>query len=259
MIREIPQNIMNLAKIAVLAAQKGGKKILKSKETISYRYINNTNPSSSLDLIIENTIISVIKKMRADDGIIGEEGGVINSKNGVRWIIDPIDGTMNYLHNIPHWCISIACEKLINEQWTTIVGVVYDVLKNEFFSAIQGYGAKINNNKLFVPQTRSLQKALIATEFSYNIATRLEQINMISNLVNVVKDIRSTGSSALDICWIALGRFDGFFESDLSYWDWAAAALILREAGGTVSPFQEGIIASNRLIHKQLIQRISLK
>lgn len=259
MTKEIPQNIMNLAKIAVLAAQKGGKKILKSKETISYRYINNTNPSSSLDLIIENTIISVIKKMRPDDGIIGEEGGVINSKNGVRWIIDPIDGTMNYLHNIPHWCISIACEKLINEQWTTIVGVVYDVLKNEFFSAIQEYGAKINNNKLFVPKTRSLQKALIATEFSYNIATRLEQINMISNLVNVVKDIRSTGSSALDICWIALGRFDGFFESDLSYWDWAAASLILREAGGTVSPFQQGIIASNPLIHKQLIKRISLK
>ena len=259
MTKEIPQNMLNLANIATLAAKKSAKKILNSKKTIAYMYINNTNPSSSLDLIVEDTIRSIIKKMRPDDGIIGEEGNFINSKNGVRWIIDPIDGTVNYLHNIPHWCISIACEKLINKQWITVVGIVYDVLRNEFFSAIQGYGAKINNNKLFVTKTRHLHKALIATEFSYDIVTRLDQINMISNLVNAVKDIRNTGSSTLDICWIALGRFDGFFESDLSYWDWAAASLILREAGGTVTPFQKGIVASNTLLHGQLIQRISLK
>lgn len=247
---------MEFINISIHAIKECTKK-LNQKEKFSFVYTNHTDPSSSLDLNIENTIKSTIKQIRPKDGIIGEESGSVDSESGVRWIIDPIDGTMNFLHNIPHWCISIACEQLIDSRWITITGVVYDVFRNELFTSVLGSGAKLNNYPIKISNTNHLRDSLIATELSYNINNRNGQISTLAKLVSHIKDIRSTGSSALDICWVANGRFDAFFESDLSYWDWAAAALILKEAGGKFVRYDKGLIATNTLIHKQLIKKIT--
>ncbi len=175
------------------------------------------------------------------------------SYSGLRWVFDPLDGTVNYHYGIPHWAVSISCERYEKDTWHKEIAVVYDVLKDDLFTAIHGQGAFLNNVPLAVNNQTELSNALIATEFSYCKEARVFQTTLFVNLLPQIRDIRSSGSSALDLCWLAAGRFDGFCENELFPWDWSAASLIVEEAGGIVSNFGTGVIAGSPEVHKRLV------
>lgn len=214
----------------------------------------NTNPVTAADKAAEIAITNVVKKARPEDGLIGEEGSDVKSKTGLRWVFDPLDGTVNYVSQVPHWGISISCEEFDGTKWNPRIGVIYDIIRNETFTAIRNQGAFLNRSEIKVNMTKNLSKALIATEFSYNRQNRSLQAEIFSRLLLEVRDLRSCGSSALDLCWVACGRWDGFYENELSIWDWSAGSLIVQEAGGLVTPLGTGIVASTRPIHKKLNQ-----
>lgn len=213
---------------------------------------SSTDPLSQADRAGEAIIKKLIMKERPYDGLLGEEGSDIASNSHLRWVFDPLDGTVNYLYKIPHWAISIACERFDGIHWDTVCAAVYDVKREEIFTAIDGRGAYLNGDQIQVNHIDTLTKALIATEFSYLSQSRASQGKVLAELLPKVRDIRSYGSSVLDLCWVAAGRVDGFYESELSRWDWSAACLIVKEAGGSVSPFHTGVIASTPFLHASL-------
>lgn len=216
----------------------------------------NTNPVTAADKAAEIAITNVLKKARPEDGLIGEEGSNVKSKTGLRWVFDPLDGTVNYMYQIPHWAISISCEEFDGTQWNPRIGVIYDIIRNETFTAIRNQGAFLNRSEIKVNMTKNFSNALIATEFSYNRQIRFHQSEIFSTVILEVRDVRSCGSSALDLCWVACGRWDGFYENELSIWDWSAGSLIVQEAGGLVTPLGTGIVASSQPIHKKLNQLV---
>ena len=247
-----------LINFAIYLAKKSAEEILKIKKRSIIRVKKSqTDPTTQADMVGEVKLRSIIEKVRPDDGILGEEGTEKQSKNKFRWVFDPIDGTVNYLYRIPHWAVCIAGEKFQNNQWIPIIGVVYDVMRDELFAAVKGEGAYLNNLKIKVSKKETISQALIATEFSYIPDNRSKQVQILVNILPQIRDIRSNGSSALDICWVAMGRFDGFYESELQRWDWSAAAVILKEAGGVISPYKKGVIAAPKPLYKKLSFLIS--
>jgi len=180
-----------------------------------------------------------------------------------QWIIDPLDGTTNYAHNFPVFTVSVALAK--NKE--IVIGVVFDPMRNEMFSAIKGEGVYLNGKKIRVSSVDDLDKSLVATGFPYDIRVSKENnIIHFNNFVTRVQGIRRCGSAAMDLCYVACGRFDGFWELKLKPWDMAAGALIVHEAGGRISDFQDGefslfdaeILASNGLIHSQMVNVLQL-
>jgi myo-inositol-1(or 4)-monophosphatase len=189
---------------------------------------------------------------------LAEEGLSKQGGAGYRWIIDPLDGTTNYAHNFPIICVSIALES----KGEIVLGVVYDPLREEMFSAVKGKSAFLNEKEIKVSSVDDLDKSLIATGFPYDI--RVSDVNNIGHFNNFlirVQGIRRCGSAALDLCYVACGRFDGFWELKLKPWDMAAGALIAQEAGGRVSDFKNRefsifdseILTTNGLIHQQMV------
>ncbi|MDP3372318.1 MAG: inositol monophosphatase family protein [Candidatus Paracaedibacteraceae bacterium] len=244
-----------LLELATKAAISAGQKILSYAHPIQVEFkSDNTNPITDADKLGETVIKNIIMQARPNDGIIGEEGTNIKSKTGLRWVFDPLDGTINYIYKIPHWAVSISCEEFDGWCWKPKVGVIYDIARNEIFSAIKNNGAVLNDSKIAVNEIKDFSEALLSTEYSYNRRKRLYQTKIMSDLLLKVRDIRSCGSSVLDLCWVACGRFDGFYENELSPWDWSAGSLIVQEAGGIITPLGTGIIASPQLIHKKLCQ-----
>lgn len=252
----INDELSQLSALAVKTVKICAKNIKNNiKPTFLHNKTHLTNPLSTADEIGEKIIKNLLLSERPDDGILGEEGTFLPSNNGFRWIFDALDGTVNYLYNIPHWAVSLSCEKLTGDNnWQTIIGVVYDPVRKELFTTIKGRGAQLNGKSLLVNKITEVEKALVATEFSYSPSVRLIQLRTFSRLLPKVKDIRSTGSSALDLCWVALGRFDAFYESDLYEWDWSASKLIVEESGGVTSFYGTGIVASNPIIHQNLLK-----
>jgi myo-inositol-1(or 4)-monophosphatase len=175
-----------------------------------------------------------------------------------RWIIDPLDGTVNFAHGYPAFCVSIACEA----DGVLAYGVVYDPLRDELFEARRGGGASLNGQAIRVSKTARLDQALIATGFPYDIRARVPQtLARLGRLLGVVQGLRRGGSAALDLCYVACGRLDGFYEENLKPWDTAAGLLILTEAGGKITTFEgrdydlyaPNILASNGPLHADLI------
>ncbi len=176
-----------------------------------------------------------------------------------RWIIDPLDGTVNFAHGFPMFCVSIAFEAAGLVEY----GVVYDPLREELFEARRGGGATLNGEPIRVSSVDRLDAALLATGFPYDIRERLpETLGRLGRIMGVAQGVRRAGSAALDLCYVASGRLDGFFEENLKPWDTAAGVLLVREAGGRVSTFNgesyeltsRNILASNGLIHKKIIE-----
>ncbi len=234
----------------------GAGKILSAgfhrSKKISFK--GQIDPVTQYDLKSERYIISGIKKKYPDHSVLAEEGSGFDNGSLYRWVIDPLDGTVNYAHGFPVYSVSIALE--YNKQ--AIVGVVYDPEADELFSAGLGLGARLNNHNIKVSPQRSLGRSLLATGFAYNIRTaRKNNLGMFSRMMKKAQAVRRLGSAALDLCWLAAGRLDGFWEYYLHPWDTAAAALIVTEAGGRVtridggkySIFDEDILASNGFIH----------
>ena len=185
---------------------------------------------TSLDRHIESETVQFIRKSRANDGILGEEGAAQSGTSGIRWIIDPIDGTSNFIYGIPYFSISIAVEA----EGDVVAGVVADLSSNDIFDAVKGHGSRCNNEIITVNDNDSLKSAIVTTGFSYRPERREIQGGMLQHILPRIGDIRRFGSAALDLCWLAAGRVDAFYEEGLNLWDYAAGSLIVSEAGGTV-------------------------
>ena len=187
--------------------------------------------ATQMDIASEKLIVESILSARPDDGIIGEEGASRESKSGVTWIIDPVDGTVNYFYGLPGWAISIAAK----DENGTLVGVVHSPTVNATWHASKGGGAFLNNVKIACNDPVELNRALISTGFAYDVQVRTEQLKIVNALLPQIRDLRRIGSAAADICHVATGMVDGYFETGLFEWDLAAAELIAREAGATVT------------------------
>ena len=201
----------------------------------------------------QDIIVSEIEKRFPDHSIVAEEGIRKNKAKNYIWYIDPLDGTVNYVHNIPIFCVSIALYR-DNEPY---IGVCYNPMNNELFCAQSGSGAFLNKEKITVSETQRLVDALLVTGFPYETNDMDTLIERFSRCIKNAQGIRRLGSAAIDLCYVASGRFDGFWESGLNPWDLAAGIVILEEAGGTVTSFdgslfdlsQGEILASNTRIH----------
>ena len=194
--------------------------------------------ASEVDSLAEAEIIKELKRANPDYAILGEEGG---SKKGTAggsrfsWVIDPLDGTSNYLRGFPHWCISIA----LVEAGEPIHGVIFDPLRNELFTASRGAGAVLNDKKIRVAERPQLGGAMLVTGFAPRERERAgAQLDCIRELLRDAEDVRRTGSAALDLAYVAAGRVDAYFEAGVKPWDIAAGVLLVREAGGRVTDFR---------------------
>jgi myo-inositol-1(or 4)-monophosphatase len=187
--------------------------------------------ATQMDLASEKLIVQAILMARPDDGIIGEEGTSRASKSGVTWVIDPVDGTVNYFYGLPGWCVSIAAK----DESGTLVGVVHSPTVNSTWHASKGNGAFLNNVKIACNNPVELNRALISSGFAYDVTNRIEQLKIVNVLLPKIRDLRRIGSAAADICHVATGLVDGYFETGLFEWDLAAAQLIAEEAGAVVT------------------------
>lgn len=238
-----------LLNLAVDIAKKAGELLLARPKTLDI----NTK-SSDIDIVTqmdrasEKFIVESILAKRPDDGIIGEEGADRPSKSGYTWVIDPIDGTVNYLYNMAGWSISIA----IKDSQGTLIGVVYSPTINALFTAIRGGGSYLNGAKLACNDPIELNRALLATGFAYRKELREEQVHQFNKLILNIRDYRRNGSAAIDICHVAAGIVDGYYEMGLYEWDRAAAELIATEAGAKVSVHGELTIAAGPYLYGKL-------
>jgi myo-inositol-1(or 4)-monophosphatase len=190
-----------------------------------------TDMVSDVDRAAEAVVSRILHQRRPDDGLLGEEGTSREGSTGVRWVVDPLDGTTNFLFGIPQFCVSIAAE--LDGQ--TAVGVVVDPGRDETWAVVRGGGARCNGTPCRVAAERStLATALVATGFGYQSVRREWQAQVVAQVIPAVRDIRRLGSAALDLCWTAGGRYDAYYEWGLNPWDLAAGALICQEAGARV-------------------------
>ncbi|MCX5849066.1 MAG: inositol monophosphatase family protein [Deltaproteobacteria bacterium] len=250
---------------AVDLARKSGA-LLKEKfsQTHQIHYKGEINLVTEADKMSEDLIIAAINRNFPDHGILAEESPMIKGAGKLRWIIDPLDGTTNYAHGYPVFCVSIALEK----EGEIALGVVYDPMREEMFIAVRGEGAYLNDKKLAVSRTDNISRSLLATGFPYDIRESKENnLDYFNSMAVNVQAIRRAGAAALDLAYLAAGRFDGFWELKLKPWDTAAGCLLVTEAGGAISDIAGGkwhlyspnLLASNGLIHKQMIKKLSSK
>ena len=227
-----------MVNIAVRAARAAGDIIVRNMDRLDRIKIvtkQNNDFVSQVDLMAEEAIISSIKQAYPDHGILAEESGTQSENSEFQWIIDPLDGTTNYLHGFPQFAVSIA----LKHKDRLEVGVIYDPISQELFTASRGNGAMLNEKKIRVTSHSGLENALIGTGFPYYDQSYLDTyIETMKALMQKTAGLRRPGSAALDLAWLAAGRIDGFWEFNLKAWDIAAGALIIREAGGIVSDFE---------------------
>ncbi|MBD0277613.1 MAG: inositol monophosphatase [Bacteroidota bacterium] len=249
-----------LKQTLLAAVQAGADEILRftdldfkisSKDSIN-------NLVTEVDHASEKAIINTIKKDFPDHHILSEECGDLAQDSEYKWIIDPIDGTINFAHHIPICCISIGVE----HNGEMILGAVYNPFMNEYFLAEKGSGATLNDKPITVSKKERVENACLVTGFPY---TYLDEPNgpleVFERFIRRGVPVRRLGSAAIDLCWVACGRFDGFYEHRLQAWDSAAGFLIVEEAGGRVtnfkgepySPYEPGMIASNGIMHNELV------
>jgi len=241
-----------------LAHKAGALLIKKSDQSIEVHYKGDINLVTEADKMSESLIIETIRRNFPDHGILSEESPAILGESPMRWIIDPLDGTTNYAHGYPVFCVSIALEK----DGAVILGVIYDPTRQDTFTAVRGEGAYWNGKRLAVSKTRDLTRSLLATGFPYDIRESKENnLNYFNLMAKEVQAIRRAGAAALDIAYVAAGRFDGFWELKLKPWDMAAGCLLVEEAGGKITDIfadpwnllSHHILVSNGLIHEQMI------
>ena len=191
---------------------------------------SETDLVSEADRASEAAILDLLTRERPDDGLLGEEGSSREGPSGRRWVVDPLDGTINYLYRFPAWCVSVALEDADGG----LVGVVHDPLRDEMFTASRGGGAFLNGARVEVNAEESLELALVDTGFAYQAPVRASQSQLLTQVLPQVRDIRRAGAAALDLAWVSCGRLDAYFERGLKHWDWAAARLLIAEAGGAL-------------------------
>lgn len=189
-----------------------------------------TDLVSDADREAERVVRELLEAERPDDGLLAEEGSRVVTESGRRWFVDPLDGTVNFLYGFHSWAVSVAVE----DHEGLLAGVVLDPVRDECFSAVRGGGAWLGDERLRASGCDELPRAMVATGFSYDALRRAAQAQELVRVLPRVRDIRRAGAAALDLCFLAAGRVDAFYERGLNQWDWAGGRLIVEEAGGTV-------------------------
>jgi myo-inositol-1(or 4)-monophosphatase len=254
-----------MLKTTLINAAKAGAAVMQHYFNGSFQVSNKegiNNLVTEADKESERVIMGIIKNDFPDHYILSEEAGEIIQDSTIKWIIDPIDGTVNFANGIPICCVSIGVE----QEGKMIMGAVYNPFMNEFFFAQKGFGASLNDKKIQVTQRSEVIKACLVTGFPY---TYLDLPNgplqVFERFIRKGIPVRRLGSAAIDLCWVAAGRFDGFYEHKLEAWDSAAGFLMVEEAGGKVtdftgapfSPYQPHILATNGLIHEEMLRYVN--
>ncbi|HNV87964.1 MAG TPA: inositol monophosphatase family protein [Methylotenera sp.] len=247
---------------AVKAAREAGRIINRASQDVNALTITSKTFNdfvSEVDHAAERAIIDTLKAAYPDHGFLGEESGNTNQESENIWIIDPLDGTTNFLHNYPFYCISIA----LQQKGVLTQAVIYDPVRNDLFTATKGRGAFLNDKRIRVTNRSKLQDSLIATGFPFRDFTHLDTyMAMLKDMIKKTTGIRRPGSAALDLAYVAAGFTDGFFEINLSAWDIAAGGLLVQEAGGIVADFEGNeswlktgnIVAANPKVFAQILQ-----
>jgi myo-inositol-1(or 4)-monophosphatase len=189
-----------------------------------------TDLVSEADHASERLVVSRLASERPRDAILAEEGGAVEGTSGLTWIVDPLDGTINFVYGLPVFGVSIACRS----ETAALLGVVHDPIRNETFTAIAGGGAFRDGTRLVLGPGPAVSEALVGTGFSYRSERRDAQGRLLAHVLPCVRDIRRAGAAAIDLCWVAAGRLDAFYEAGLAPWDLEAGSLVVTEAGGTV-------------------------
>jgi myo-inositol-1(or 4)-monophosphatase len=221
-----------LLQVATGLAREAGALALEMREGVETLATKSspTDVVTAADHAVERLLVDGIRAARPGDGLLGEEGASDAGTTGIRWVVDPIDGTVNYLYGIAQWAVSIGIEY----DGVTVAGVVFDPSKDELWQGIEGEGATLNGHRLQCTDASTLEQTLVATGFGYDTRRRAAQAEILPTLLPAVRDIRRIGAGALDLCSVAAGRVDAYYEQGLSPWDLSAGALIAREAGARV-------------------------
>jgi myo-inositol-1(or 4)-monophosphatase len=218
-----------------------------------------TDLVSEADVATERLIRARLEAARPDDAILGEEGDDRAGTSGLRWVVDPLDGTVNFLFGIPQWCVSIACE----DDDGALAGVVYDPMREETWAATRDGDATLNGKPVRSPGRGELATALVATGFGYAADVRESQAQVVARLLPLVRDVRRLGAAALDLAWAAAGRVDAYYERGVKHWDVAAGALICARAGLAVHelppapPADSGLLVAPPAIADELLALVT--
>lgn len=254
-----------IVNIAVRAARAAGNTIIRAVDRLETVQISQKRPNdfvTEVDQQAERDIIAIIQKAYPSHGILGEEGGEIAGDDYL-WIIDPIDGTRNFIHGFPHFAISIG----VSYKGKMEHGVIYDPVRQELFTATRGKGAHLNERRIRVSKRSNMSECMLGTGFPYRRSQECitAYSNAIQEILPICGDVRRAGAATLDLAYVACGRLDGFWEMSLKPWDIAAGSLLIKEAGGLVSDFAGGedylntgnIIAGNPKVLKFLLKTLS--
>ena len=249
--------VMDDLHVAMEAARAGGAIVAEHFGTSpDPEYKGKFDPVTAVDLASESAVLTVIDTHRPRDEVMAEESGGTRHE-GRHWIVDPLDGTVNFVHGIPHVSVSVA----LYEGDTGLVGVVYDPIRDELFTAVESDGARLNGHVVSVSATKALEYAVVTTGFPYDHDEKAEGLAIVvREVLREVNGIRRFGSAALDLAWVAAGRFDGYWELGIAPWDGAAGEILVREAGGIVTdplgrkstPMMGLVVASNGRLHDPL-------
>jgi myo-inositol-1(or 4)-monophosphatase len=257
-------NLEIVKNVSIDAAYKGGEVLRAYLGKIS-----KISKKGAIDLVTEadigseKEIIQTIRETFPDHGILAEESGMNPGEAEMQWIIDPLDGTTNFAHQLGIFAVSIA----FAWKGEIVVGSVFNPVSNELFTAIAGKGAYLNGDPIHVSNTSQVSESLLVTGFPYNFKKIFNEVrNRFSNCLNAAQGVRRLGSAALDLCFMACGRFDGFWEQNLKPWDTAAGTLIAKEAGGCITDFSNNlftvdkyeILATNGKIHEEMLSLLKL-
>jgi myo-inositol-1(or 4)-monophosphatase len=253
-----------MLKNILIKATEAGARVLKEYFNGEFKISNKegvNNLVTEADIASEKAIIEVIREAYPDHFILSEEAGEIVMDSEYKWIIDPIDGTVNFANGIPLCCVSIGVEKA----GEVIMGAVYNPMYGEFFFAQKGFGASLNDKKIQVSEKAEVSSACLVTGFPYSyLDMENGPLEVFERFIRRGVPVRRLGSAAIDLCWVAAGRFDGFYEHKLQAWDTAAGVLMVQEAGGKVTDFhgnkyslyQPQMLATNGNIHEEMLRDI---
>lgn len=254
---------MNDLQVATEAARAGGRVVREWMGRLERAdFKGEVNPVTEADRQAEEAILEVISRHRPDDAVLAEERGGQSAEGGRRWLVDPLDGTVNFLHGVPHIAVSVA----LYEDEKPLAGVVLDVFREELFRAARGEGATLDGRAVSVSDRLDLSQCLLATGFPYDRREHArEYAATLGELLARARGVRRMGTAALDLAWVAAGRYDGFWEFKLAQWDVAAGLLLITEAGGTATdqrgePARPGdpvLVASNGRIHEELRRAVT--
>jgi len=256
--------------VVITAVRKAAKRLLRDFADVETLQVQPKGPGdfvSQADLRAEQTLREELSRARPGFAFLMEESGEAGDKDWEwRWVVDPLDGTTNFLHGIPHWAISVGIEKRLADGKSEVVaGVIYNPAADELFWAEKGMGAFLNDRRLRVSGRREVRDALFATGIPFgNVTGKQEFLQTLARLMPQVAGVRRFGSAALDLAWTAAGRYDGYWELDLNKWDIAAGIVLMKEAGGYVSApdggdgyEQESLVAANPTLHPRLRELVA--